>query len=151
MGFALSEHREALSEQESAVLDFLLRPGQIEKEIRRKEHRIETLRSMAGRKMPRLEKVRVQSTPDPTRMQTLLAMAADEEKEIRDLEAEMERAWEEIALAISDIPDTLMIELLDLRYLQYRNWDEIARELVYSQGWLHKLHRRALSLVRLPA
>ena len=53
--------------------DVLLKPLQIRREIERKQMRIETLRRFAEHLTSPLREVRVKSTPDPTRMQALLA------------------------------------------------------------------------------
>ena len=49
--------------------------------------------------------------------------------------------------AVAD-PDQQLI--LELRYLSYKNWEEIAEELGYGMTWIHKLHGRALANVIVP-
>jgi DNA-directed RNA polymerase specialized sigma subunit len=41
--------------------------------------------------------------------------------------------------------------LLEMRYLSFMRWEEIAAQLGYSQSYIYHLHRKALSLVRVPA
>jgi DNA-directed RNA polymerase specialized sigma subunit len=38
-----------------------------------------------------------------------------------------------------------------MRYLTFMSWEEIAAQLGYSQDYIYHLHRKALSLVRVPA
>ena len=40
--------------------------------------------------------------------------------------------------------------LLEMRYLTFMTWDQIAAQLGYSQDYIYHLHRKALGLVRVP-
>ena len=130
--------------------DVLLRPRAIRRDIEHKHLRIETLRRFAEHLTSPLREVRVKSSPDPTRMQALLAEAADEEKQIPLLEAELEQALSAAAIVISTLPDIRMIELMELRYLEGRSWEETADLIGYSPSQTFKLHRTAMSLLPLP-
>ena len=92
--------------------DVLLKPRQIRREIERKQMRIETLRRFAEHLTSPLREVRVKSTPDPTRMQALLAEAADEEKQLPLLEAELEQALAAAAIMVSTLPDERLVHLI---------------------------------------
>ena len=124
--------------------DVLLKPRQIRREIERKQMRIETLRRFAEHLTSPLREVRVKSTPDPTRMQALLAEAADEEKQLPLLEAELEQALAAAAIMISTLPDERLVHLMELRYLEGRSWEEVAAALGYSPSQTFKLHRAAM-------
>ena len=130
--------------------DVLLKPRQIRREIERKQMRIETLRRFAEHLTSPLREVRVKSTPDPTRMQALLAEAADEEKQLPLLEAELEQALAAAAIMVSTLPDERLVHLMELRYLEGRSWEEVAAALGYSPSQTFKLHRAAMSLLPLP-
>ena len=124
--------------------DVLLKPLQIRREIERKQMRIETLRRFAEHLTSPLREVRVKSTPDPTRMQALLAEAADEEKQLPLLEAELEQALAAAAIMVSTLPDERLVHLMELRYLEGRSWEEIASIIGYSPSQTFKLHRAAM-------
>ena len=130
--------------------DVLLKPRQIRREIERKQMRIKTLRRFAEHLTSPLREVRVKSTPDPTRMQALLAEAADEEKQLPLLEAELEQALAAAAIMVSTLPDERLVHLMELRYLEGRSWEEVAAALGYSPSQTFKLHRAAMSLLPLP-
>ena len=40
--------------------------------------------------------------------------------------------------------------LLEMRYLTFLGWDQVAVQLGYSQDYVYHLHRKALALVRVP-
>ena len=130
--------------------EFLDRPRMLQLEIDRKRRRISFLRSQAGRMNAVLQEVRVQASPDPARMQSLLAEAADEEREIRLLEGQRQQAVVDTILAISLLPDPRLVRVLEMRYLEEARWDMIADELFCSVDWIYKLHRQALASLPLP-
>ena len=124
--------------------DYLLKPKEIRREIERRQTRIEALRRFAAHLTSPIREITVKSSPDPTRMQSLLAEAADEEKQLSLLKAELDRVLAEAALEISRLPDARLIRLMELRYLEGRCWEEIAAALGYSASQTFKLHRQAL-------
>lgn len=40
--------------------------------------------------------------------------------------------------------------LLEMRYLMFLGWDQIAAQLNYTQDYIYHLHRKALVLVKVP-
>ena len=63
------------------VREYLRRPDKLRREILRRKARAAALRDLAASFSLALEQVSVRSTPDVTRMQELLADAADEDEE----------------------------------------------------------------------
>ncbi len=58
----------------------------------------------------------------------------------------------DIAEAIRGIDSMECGTLLEMRYLTFLSWDQIAAQLDYSVDYIYHLHRKALSLVKhLPA
>jgi hypothetical protein len=48
---------------------------------------------------------------------------------------------------LSQVHDTNCLMLLELRYLSFKSWDDIAAEMHYGSRWVHILHSKALSAV----
>ena len=109
--------------------EYLQRPKQIVQEIRRKQGRIETLKRLATRLGPEMSDIRVQTTPDPARIQGFLAEAADEEREIARL------------------PNEEMARILERRYLDEWTWEEIIEEMDISRTQVYERHRIALDIL----
>ena len=130
------------------VRECLERPGKIRQAISIRLMRIEMMQKYSVRLSSGLNQVRVKSSPDPTRMQALLAEAADEEKEVTRLEAELSQASFEAAILISKLPDVTMIRLLELRYLECLSWPETVLTLDCSPSVAYKLHRKALDFLQ---
>lgn len=71
---------------------------------------------------------------------------------IQMMEAELNQ-WAdvriEIAAAIESVQDERFRELLTYRYLNGMDWIPVAAAMHYTWGWVHKMHRRALSLIEI--
>ena len=127
--------------------EYLQRPKQIVQEIRRKQGRIETLKRLATRLGPELSDIRVQTTPDPARIQGFLAEAADEEREIARLEGKLQEAMCDSARLIARLPNEEMDRILERRYLDEWTWEEIIEEMDISRTQVYERHRTALDIL----
>ncbi len=132
------------------TIEYLHQPGMIRQEIARKIVRIENLRRYAARLTAPVREVEVQSTPDPARMQAFLSEVADTEKEIDDLRKILEKTLDEIALYLSFLSDPLMHRVMELRYLNCLDWNQIAWQVGYYPTSVYRVHRRALKLLPPP-
>ena len=132
------------------VREYLRRPDKLRREILRRRARAAALRDLAASFSLALEQVSVRSTPDVTRMQELLADAADEDAEIRRLTGEMNQVLAETVLYVSSLPDEQLIRVMRLRYLEDLEWPEIALRMGYCASRTYALHRRALRLLPPP-
>ena len=127
--------------------EYLERPEAIAREIRRKQARTETLKRLATRLGPALSDIRVQTTPDPTRVQGFLAEAADEEREIARLEEKLQEALCDSARLIARLPSEEMARILERRYLDRWSWEEIIEEMDISRTQVYERHRIALDIL----
>ena len=130
--------------------EYLERPETMRLEICRKRTRIETLRRLATRFSAPPDAVRVKASPDPSRMETFLAEAADEEQAIRLLEEKRKRALADAALLIARLPDEKMARILELRYLDRLGWEEITEEMGCCASRVYRLHQLALEILTPP-
>ena len=53
----------------------------------------------------------------------------------------------EIRRLIAFVDDPLLNRVLDKRYLQYQNWEQIAEELGYARAQVYRLHSKAVNLI----
>ena len=56
----------------------------------------------------------------------------------------------QIAMTIAELGDTKLEIILRERYINCRNWEDIAIDLAYSQVYLFKLHQKAIKLIKVP-
>ena len=127
--------------------EYLRRPKQIVQGIRRKQGRIETLKRLATRLGPEMSGIRVQTTPDPARIQGFLAEAADEEREIARLEGKLQESMCDSARLIARLPNEEMARILERRYLDEWTWEEIIEEMDISRTQVYERHRIALDIL----
>ena len=127
--------------------EYLERPERIVREIRRKQERIGTLKRLATRLGPEMSGIRVQTTPDPARIQGFLAEAADEEREIARLEGKLQEALCDSARLIARLPNEEMARILERRYLDEWTWEEIIEEMDISRTQVYERHRIALDIL----
>ena len=90
-----------------------------------------------------------QESPDPYRLESLMAKALDIEMEITRLSEELGNAISEVTEAINSVNDPSCQEVLTARYLCFEDWTTIARKLNYCKDWVFRLHRKGLGLMRL--
>ena len=57
---------------------------------------------------------------------------------------------EEIQQVIEAVPSIEHWLILELRYLCFRSWEEIAVKMNYSIDYVYKVHRKALEMVVVP-
>ena len=112
--------------------------------------RVESLRWFAARLTPTVREVEVKSTPDPARMQAFLSEAADEEQAVLRMRKELDRVLDETALYISYIPDSRIVRVMELRYLEGLDWQEIALEMDSLISSVYRVHRKALAMLPPP-
>ena len=130
--------------------EYLERPETMRLEICRKRTRIETLRRLATRFSAPPDAVRVKASPDPSRMETFLAEAADEEQAIRLLDEKRKRALADAALLIARLPDEKMARIMEMRYLDKLPWEEITDRIGCSPSHIYRLHQLALDILTPP-
>ena len=54
----------------------------------------------------------------------------------------------EIVSAIKSVDNPEFRTLLELRYLCFKPWEQIALEMGYDLRWLYRLHQKALAVVK---
>lgn len=82
------------------------------------------------------------------------SMVADSVAKIVDLQAEINRDIDmlvdlkcDMVRIIKSVDNAEYQTLLELRYLCFKSWEQIACDLNYSVSWVLKIHHKALSAV----
>lgn len=126
--------------------EFLSRPFELNRELRIKTHQLESVNNIIHGTSITLSNI--PSSHDAHRLESLMAKALDLEIEIEKITTEFTQAVKEVSDAINAINNQACEEVLILRYLGFRDWTTIARDLNYSKDWLYRLHRKGLDLVK---
>lgn len=130
--------------------EYLSQAFHIDQRIDSKLAQLAKLRASATKCTATLSDMPRSDSPNQQQLEIVVCKIVDLERDINadidrlvDLKAEARR----VISAISD-PDQQLV--LELRYLCYKEWLEIAEALGYSEAWIYKLHGRALKNVKVP-
>lgn len=131
--------------------EYLSQAWYLDKRIKTKERQIDWLRSHAAYVSPKISdepKVVVSGRRSP--VEEAVVRITELENEINTSIAQLIRLKTEIAEAIRSVNSMECETLLEMRYLIFLSWEQIASQLDYSQDYIYHLHRKALGLVRIP-
>lgn len=128
--------------------NYLRRAHKAELRINNKLEQLESLRSLAEKTTTTL-----QHTPKckigGTKIEGIVAKIVDLEEEIKNDIEELLYIKSEVRDAIKTVGVPELELLLELRYLCYKSWSYIAHEMNYDERYIHKLHGKALSAIKL--
>lgn len=128
--------------------EFLSQAHRIDQRINSKLEQIISLRELATKATSTLSDMPVSGTKSQSRMADIVAKIVDLESEIN---ADIERLVEikkDIVSTIKKVQNPELQTLLELRYLCFRTWEQIALEMGYSIQNAYKLHDRAIKILK---
>lgn len=128
--------------------DFLNQGYHAKARIRAKEERIENWRQIA-------ESITAQIRPDSAgsslpskKVEDCACNIVDLQNEIKEEIAALVQAEREVGKFIREAPlDETDRFIMELRYLNYKKWEEIAVELNYAYRWIMRRHKRAIAVL----
>ena len=129
--------------------EYLSQTWYLDKRIKTKERQLDWLRSHAAYVSPRISdepKVSVSGRRSP--VEEAVVRITELETEINNSIANLMMLKQEIGKAIKSVNNMECETLLEMRYLSFLSWEQIAAQLNYSQDYIYHLHRKALALVK---
>ena len=124
--------------------DYLSQAYRIDQRINSKLAQVMSLRDLLGKATGTLSGAPKAATPNPHSMEETIAKMVDLENEINeDIDALVDLKAE-IMRRIKRVENTEYQTILELRYLCFKRWEEIAVEMGYSLRRLYELHDFAL-------
>ena len=127
--------------------DYLSQAYRIDQRINSKIEQVQSLRDLAEKASATLSDMPRNPSPNIHRMQDFIAKALDLESEINADLCRLIDTKHEIITAIKCVENRELQTLLELRYLCFKTWEQIAVELHFDLRWVHRLHNRALNEV----
>ena len=124
--------------------EFLQRFFILQMKLEGKLDEISNLQSMARNVTLVIRETPSGSASTVSRIENAVAGIEDKSRELAAVLVRTMEAWNEIAFAIAQIENPTERCLLELRYVCFWQWEEIAKRLNYSLEWVFKLHRQAL-------
>ena len=130
--------------------DYLSQAYRIDQRINSKLAQVMSLRDLLGKATGTLSGAPKAATPNPHTMEDTIAKMVDLENEINeDIDALVDLKAE-IMRRIKCVENTEYQTILELRYLCFKRWEEIAVEMNFSLQHLYRLHEKAVNCVILP-
>lgn len=132
-----------------ASKEYLSQAYRIDQRINSKIEQVQSLRDLAEKATATLSDMPRPSTPNIHRMEDIIAKIVDLESEINADIAALVDLKREIITIIKRVSNTEHQTLLELRYLCFKRWEEIAVEMAYSSQHMFRLHDLALKSIDL--
>ena len=128
--------------------DYLSGAYRIDQRINSKIEQVRSLRELAEKATSTLSDVPPsKGTRNVHRMEDVIAKMVDLESEINGDLCQLLDTKREIVTVIKCVDNTELRTLLELRYLCFKTWEQIAVELHFDLRWVHRLHHKALNEV----
>lgn len=127
--------------------EYLSQAWRIDRMVNAKLQQAQSLRNLSEKASATLSDTPPSNTPNPHRMEDIIIKMIDLEAEIN---ADIDRLVDlkrEIMRAIKAVEHEECRTLLELRYLCFMPWNDIAAEMQYSKDYMFELHRKALSVL----
>lgn len=124
--------------------EWLSRAYNLDRRLRGKIRRFESLSALATRTTASYDCVSPLAGFATSRLESYAVMIADLGTEISADTEKLRSIKEETQKVIHGIGDALMENILELRYLDMMQWEEIAAVLGLSTNYVYQLHMRAL-------
>lgn len=125
--------------------EYLNRAYVLNKKIKKDKEIIANLKDATMNTSANVSDERVQtSAPTGSRMSTFVEMIVELENSVNKQEQELKVVRDEIATEINKITDIKQRLVLQLRYLDYYSWSNIAGVLCCSESLVYKIHSDGL-------
>ena len=126
--------------------EYLGQAYRLDQRINSKLEQVTSLRDLATKATSTLSDVAPSGTRNVHRMEDIIVKIVDLENEInRDIDNLVDLKREMVSV-IKAVTDPEYQTILELRYLCFKSWEQIAVELRYSIHHLYKLHNAALEV-----
>ncbi|HCS74126.1 MAG TPA: hypothetical protein DIW17_09650 [Clostridiales bacterium] len=130
--------------------EYLSQAYRIDQRINSKLEQVVSLRELATKATSTLSDMPSSGTRNIHSMEGIIAKMVDLETEInKDIDTLVDLKREIVSL-IKQIQNTEYQTLLELRYLCFKTWEQIAVDLGYSSKHVFYLHDKAVALIQVP-
>lgn len=129
--------------------EYLSQAWYLDKRIKNKERQLDWLRSHAAYVSPRVTEEAKVPSGTKSRVEEAVVRIVELEDEINAEIGRLMQLKQDIGIAIRSVNSMECETLLEMRYLTFLGWEDIAMQLDYSHDYIYHLHRKALGLVRI--
>lgn len=127
------------------VKEYLSQALWLDKRINSKLEQLEVLRALATKVSANLREEKVSGGNNTkSHLENTVVKIVDLEKEINGDIDRLVGIKTEIMNTIGQVDDPISQLLLEMRYVNGKSWDAVARELRFDRSWISRLHGNAL-------
>ena len=139
-----------MNRQQTEAKNYLMRAYRVDQRIENKLEQIASLNDLATKATVTYTDMPGSPNKNITKMEDVIVKIIDIKTEIYQDMLELVDLKKEIMDCIKRVGDPELQLVLELRYLNYKGWEQIAGELGYGMDNVFKLHRKALEFVDIP-
>ena len=139
-----------MNRQQTAAKNYLMRAYRVDQRIENKLEQIQLLNDLAAKATVTYSDMPKSPNRDGSRMEDAIIKIIDLENEINQDMMKLVELKKDIIRRIKAVESAELQTILELRYLSYMRWEEIAIELGYGIDNVFRLHRNALDEIEIP-
>ena len=132
------------------VKDYLSQAYRIDQRINSKIEQVSCLHDLATKATQTLSDMPGSATRNTHRMEDVIIKIIDLENEIKTEIDRLVDIKREITCLINGVSNPEEQTLLELRYLCFKTWEQIAVDMGYSVENIYRMHRKALKNLEIP-
>ena len=131
------------------IKEYLSQAYRIDQRINSKLEQVRNLRELAVKATSTLSDTYSSGSGNKQKMEGVIVKIIDLENEIDEEIDRLVDLKQEIVSLIKKVKNPEYQTLLELRYLNFKTWEQIATEMHYSIQHTFRIHDKALSLLRI--
>ena len=139
-----------MNKKQNAAKKYLSQAFGLNQRIESKIDQIAVLNDLATKATVTYSDMPKSPNRDGSRMEDAIIKIIDLEAEINQDMMKLVELKKDIIRRIKAVDGTELQTILELRYLSYMRWEEIAIELGYGIDNVYYLHRKALDNIKIP-
>lgn len=124
--------------------EYLRQAYDIDRRIKAREAQLVTLRDIATRISPHTDSVPVDGSSNRGNMANTVERIIDLERLIKKDIKRMMAVYLDIQRIIDTVSDDRQRDILRLRYLCFKKWDDVAEIMKIDERWARRLHNKAI-------
>ncbi|MGN0244593.1 MAG: DUF1492 domain-containing protein [Lachnospiraceae bacterium] len=139
-----------MNKQQVAAKNYLMRAYRIDTRINSKLEQIQSLNDLATKATSVISDMPGNATHNVHKTEDVIVKIVDLQNEIKEAMEGLVDLKKQILDSINKVEDPELRTLLELRYISYMSWENIASEMFYGIDNVFKLHRKALEQIEVP-
>ena len=139
-----------MNKQQIAKKNYLMRAYRVDQRIENKMEQIEKLHDLATKATVTYSDMPRNPNRGKSRLEDAVISIMELEAEINQDMLELVEIKRQITASVKEVEDPELQLLLEMRYLNYIGWEQIAVRMDFSIDNVFKLHKKALDLITIP-